>query len=301
MKRDRKSIFDSLLTNVKSRKSSSESSDSSADEKPSIEPVKSKGIKSTPKQNKSHTDVTVRLHNADMLTKYKNKNPHLVIEKPKTTTNCLPNELDDDDEVWLCEIPNIVDVNELVGKSIKLGSKKCFVKTEDGLIECSSEKYESDPVYQNTISIVFQKNDAQLAIKNVKPTGRLTFRAKANELIDNPLENAPQTKPHQSTLFPTNLVSRHPLHGRQFEDSIKVKKSIQKKLKIAEEASMQKATETKIKTEKDADITDEVVPTTKKSKKRRADSQSNAEVEPKKSRTEIKIENDDDLSWIKSL
>lgn len=304
MKRER----NTSITKVKKRKAStsSESSDSMEENTTiSIEPS-SPRIDRKPSANKSKTrsDVTVRLQNADMFSKYKNKNPHLVIEQPKSTSNCLASEISDDDEIWLCEIPNAFDVNEMVGKKIKLGSKKCFVKTENGKIECALEKYESNEVYQNSVSIAFQNNDSQFIIKNIKPAGRLTFRARAKDLVDNPLENAPPVKPHKCTIFPDNIIVRHPLHGHLFEDRINVKRSVQEKLKNAEEASMHKTTTVEIKKEKDiAEQPNKLkVPKPKKSMKRKVDSQSDSESEPaKKSRIEIKVENDDDLSWIKSI
>lgn len=297
------------ITKIKRRtaSSSSESSSDSIEENTTIplEPSTSRNeSKSSAKKSKTKSDVTVRLRNADMFSKYKNKNPHLVIEQPKTTSNCLANEISDDDEIWLCEIPNAFDVNEMVGKTIKLGSKKCFVKTENGKIECASEKYESNEVYENSVSVAFQNNDSQFTIKNIKPIGRLTFRSRANDLIDNPLENAPQVKPHECTIFPDNIIVRHPLHGHLFEDRINMKRNVQKKLKNAEVASMQKIPTIQIKKEKDnAEQPDELtVLKPKKSKKRKANSRSNSESEPaKKFKTEIKIENDDDLLWIKSI
>lgn len=300
MKRERNTSITKSKKKKQSSSSSSESSSETSDEKPTISTTTSDSstseeIQSSPKKTKNQSNnISVRLQNTDMFTKYKNKNAHIIIEPPKTTSNCLPIDLSDDDEIWLCEIPSIVNVNELVGKSIKLGSKKCFVKTDGGQIECASEKYESHIVYENSMSLAMQDNDGKFTIKNLKPIGRLTFRAKADELLDNPLENAPAVKPHQCTLFPENIVMRHPLHGRQFEDRIKLKKTIQKQLKHAQDASMQKLP---IKQEN----TDEAISTVKKSKKRKADTQETAEIEAKKIKTEIKVEHDDDLSWIKSL
>lgn len=296
------------ITKVKKRKASSSSESSDTIEENitiPIEPSSSRNeSKCSAKKSETRSDVTVRLQNTDMFSKYKNKNPHLVIEQPKTTSNCLASEISDDDEIWLCEIPNVFDVNEMVGKTIKLGSKKCFVKTENGKIECASEKYESNEVYENSVSVAFQNEGSQFIMKNIKPTGRLTFRSRANDLVDNPLENAPQVKPHKCTIFPDNIIVRHPLHGHQFEDRINVNRSVQEKLKNAEEASMQKTTTVQVKKEKGiAEQPNELtVSKPKKSKKRKADAQSHSESEPaKKSKIEIKVENDDDLSWIKSI
>lgn len=294
------------LTKVKSRKSSTSSNSSSSDESKISVVTPQRKTSKTPDKSSSKSSTTpknlsVRFQNADMLTKYRNKNPHLKIENPRTTSNCLANEIGDDDEIWLCEIPNAIDVDELVGKSIKLGSKKSLMKTQNGQIECASSKFDSsNDVYQNTLSVVFQNNDSQLSVKNIKPVGRLTLYKKIDD-SDDAIELIPNGR-HPCTVFPNNLAVRHPLLGRQFDEQIQISEAIKKKLAEAKVASQKSQSMVRVKREREE--SDNISHTTpRKTKKRKAEPSKEDAATPKKLKKDIKIENghDDDLVRIKQI
>lgn len=288
---------------VKSRKSSTSSMSSTSEEinesKSDVNTVQRKEPSASQGSSSKSNNLTVRFQNADMLTKYRNKNSHLKIENLRTTSNCLADEISDDDEIWVCEVPNAIDVNELVGKSIKLGSKKSLIKAENGEIECASAKFDSsNEVYQNTLSVVFQNNDSQLAVKNIKPVGRLTFYKKIDDTED-VFDLTPSGR-HPCTIFPDNLAVRHPLLGRHFDEHIDVSEAIKKKLAEAKSASEQNHRTVRIKKEqKQSD--NNVQESPRKSKKRQASE--TTEHSPKKVKKEVKIENghDDDLVRLKEL
>lgn len=242
----------------------------------------------------SQANVTVRMENADMLSKYRQKNPHIKIMAPQTTTNFASDEISDDDEIWICDVPESIDINKLVGKSIKLGSKKSTIETDDGAIGYSSSKYESDSIYQNTLSVVFQENDSTLKIKNIKPVGRMAFYQKLNH-SEEPIELQP-TGRHECTLFPENLVPRHPLFGRKFDDKISLNETIKSKLSEAQVASLQPTV--RVKQEKDET---NIHSPSKKPKKRKGETVDNS-ISHKKLKVEIKTETeDDDLNRIKQI
>lgn len=230
---------------MKRRRSSTSSSGEQADTKnaPS-QPHPSKRTRRTSENNRSKSQISVRLQNADMLTKYRNKNPHIIIEMPKNKSNCMGNEIGDDDEIWLCEIPNSIDVEKLIGKSLKLGSKKSTIKiTDETQLECVSSKFDQQNggVYANAMSVVFQNDDAKLSVKNLKALGHMSIHKKIDGNQRETIELSP-TVHHECTVFPESLRVRHPLFGNHFEDKIKLSKRIGQRLAeaaVETEAEMQ--------------------------------------------------------------
>lgn len=244
-------------------------------------------------------NITVRLENSDMLSKYRVKNPNIKIGRSKGTTNLAANDLSDDDEIWICELPATINVNKLIGKSIKLNSRKSSIQTGDGEFEFSSSKFEnSSSVYQNRLSLVLQNKDSQFSIKNINPAGRMALHAKIDNRED-PIELTPTDRP-ECTIFPENLTARHPLFGRNFDEKIKVNEAVQKRLNEAQATTPGEVQHiTRIKQEKDKSSTQE---SPKKMKKRKLESVDDSEVLTKP-KQKIKIENhdDDDLDRIKLI
>lgn len=302
MKREKKTPV-----KVKSRKSSSSSSDSSSESQNKSTKVRkhkqrdeSRVLVEECNSNEQQANVTIRLENSDALAKFRQRNPDVQIANPTTTSNFTADEISDDDEIWICDIPESIDVDKLVGQSIKLGSKKSTIKTEDGVIQCTSSKYEStysNGVYQNQLSVIFQNSDGQYSMKNIRPMGRMMFHKK----LDNSEETFEPTVAgrHECTVFPENLVVRHPLLGRHFEDKIKLSKAVQKNLNEAQIASNSQAVH--VKQEKDESET-KSKSSPKKSKKRKGDPIEDSR-SSKKRKAEIKTEiaQDDDLDRIKQI
>lgn len=241
--------------------------------------------------NETSAKISVRLENTNSLTKYRNKNSHIKIEHLTTSSNFDATEISDGDEFWICEIPTTIDVNQLIGKSVKLGNRKSSFSTDGGEIGCISTKFDdTNEVYQNTVSLVFQ-NKSELMVKNIKPDGRLTLHTKIDSEPSIEL-NEYSSGRHECTVFPDNLVVRHPLLGRKFEDKINVRKDIKEKLNDAQKAT-ESVPSVRIKQEKKNDTG-----TPKKTKQIKTNSSSAIMPSEK-----IKTENghDDDLDRIKHI
>lgn len=287
---------------------------SSSDEAPApVQPThRSKKDKKKRKELDSHedNDLTVHLRNADMFAKYREKNPHIAFQKSQTTSNFTPDELSDSDEVWVFEVPNGIDPTALVGQTVKLGSRRSALKLNDAdSYECVSEKYDEP----KTVSLVCQKKNAQLAMKNTRPIGRVVLRQKLGASLEVPI-NLDESKVNVKVPMPTNLKVRHPIHGVNYEDSIALSETIKEKLAKAESASLhkpsrknrgEKALAGDIETIKieDASV---AARETKKRKLTALDSDEEGVLTVSKKvkrESEIKIEDatDADLDWIKQI
>lgn len=176
--------------------------------------------------------VQVRLHNTDSFTTYRNKYDHLAIDQMALATHFEPDDIDDDDDIWLCEVPNGIDVNEFIGKSIKLGGTSKTISTSDGgHFECVSEVQKNGDgiVGNDSMSIVLQNHDAKLSIKNVKVQGRLTFRHKLDDDASDELQIDDNIAYKAGTEFPKNLRVRHPLYGFQYDQYIDLDAAVKQK------------------------------------------------------------------------
>lgn len=290
--------------------SSSGSGDSDQNNTKESEQPQSKRAKTTGENNrsanKSQPNISVRLQNADMLSKYRNKNAHIVIENPKTKSNYMATEIADDDEIWLCEIPNSVDVNKLIGKSLKLGSKRNDIKLSDeSQLECVSSKFESqqkDGVYVNTVSVIFQSDDGKLSVKNLKANGQMSIQKKIQDDQRETVQLDPTVR-HECTIFPESLRIRHPLFGNNFQDKIKIKQEVTEKLAAAATQAIDKTSnggdcdDIQIKQEKD-DSSNHNSP--KKSSKTSKSIDTPISVKTEKNKT-TRNGMDDDLARIKQI
>ncbi|XP_066586792.1 uncharacterized protein [Prorops nasuta] len=123
-------------------------------------------------------------------------------------------ELSDNEEFWLMDIPKTVDPKQLKEQSIALGSKSKFkVKDEKYYTANCSNKF--------NITCIFKtgKREPRFKTVNIKPEGSIVLRKK--------LSNMPKVKPTSvisaSVPFPQNLKPRHPLFGVVYDDIVKVK------------------------------------------------------------------------------
>lgn len=291
------------------RRRSSSSSGSDSPKEPASEPPQSKRTKTTGENtssaSKSQPNISVRLQNADMLSKYRNKNAHIAIGNPKTKSSFKATEISDDDEIWLCEIPNSVDVNKLLGKSLKLGSKNNIIKTSDDTqLECVSSKFDKlgNGVYANTVSVVFQSDDGKLSVKNLKASGQISMHTKIKDEQRETIELEPTVR-HECTIFPESLRVRHPLFGNHFEDKVKINKRIAVKLAAAtqttESTSYGDSNGIQIKQEKDDSSSTSGTP--KKSSKASKSSDKMNAAKTDKSKIARNGGMDDDLARIKQI
>lgn len=288
---------------------SSSSGDQNNTKGSSSEQQQSKRKKTTSENNRSagasnsQPSVSVRLQNADMLSKYRNKNSHIVIENPKSKSNYMGTEISDDDEIWLCEIPNSIDVNSLLGKSLKLGSKKTNIKiTNETQVECVSSKFDqqNDAVYANTVSVVFQNDDAKLSLKNLKARGTMSIHKKIDDDPRETIQLHPTVR-HQCTIFPESLKVRHPLFGYDFADKIEINERIAQKLAADQAIDNDSYGDDGIciKQEKDDDSSTNVSP--KKASKASKSNDKSISIKTEENQTTSRNGLDDDLDRIKQI
>lgn len=263
------------------------------------------------KLNKSSTsrqsDHFARFRNTEMITKYKAKNPHISVQSSNLSSQFVAEELSSDDEVWLFQAPASLDVTQLVGQSLKLGSRNSTVSVSNEKIECVSEKYD-DP---KAMAIICPQRNAQLSLVSFNPAGRVLLRSNINDENEEAISFDELTSTVKVP-FPANLKVRHPLHGIDFEKKIKVDPDVKSKLQDAQIASLKKPRAKKIKREtvdEDADVRMDVTPDTspkKKTKKRKLEVDNGNDDDdipflPKKIRTQIDGDDENDLDWIKQL
>lgn len=294
------------------RKVESNSGSSSSDDAPAPTDHQSKKEKAKRKVSESFEDgdLTVHLRNADMFAKYREKNPHIAFKNPRTTSNFTPDELSDSDEVWIFEMPNDINPTELIGQTVKLGSRRSALKLSDaGNFECVSEKYDEP----KSVSLVCQKKNSQLTVKNTRPIGRVVLRQKLPASLDIQYD-LDESKVNAKVPMPKNLKIRHPIHGVSYAKSIELSESIKEKLAKAELASLHRPSRKHVSAKSSAGnietIKIEDVPATpRKSKKRKLDiTESGDDAVPTASK-KVKIENhinsedaaDNDLDWIKQI
>lgn len=289
---------------------------STSDEAPAPAPVESTHRSKRDKrkrkdsENSEDDDLTVHLRNADMFAKYREMNPHIEFQKSQTTSNFTPDELSDSDEVWIFEVPNDIDPTALVGQTVKLGSRRSALKLNDvDNYECVSEKYD----VPKTVSLVCQKKNSQLIVKNTRPVGRVVLRQKLAASFEVPIDSD-ESKVNAKVPMPKNLKVRHPILGVNYEDSIELSETIREKLAKAEAASLHRpARKNRGNKAPAGDIEtikiEEPAATPRKSKKRKlATVDSDEDALPASSKkvkreNEVKVEDsaETDLDWIKQL
>lgn len=275
----------------------SQSSDgnlSEMDSSPSKSPRKKQD---TTKQSKLAT-VQVRLSNTNSFTTYKNKNEHLTFEHTAVASQFRPEDISDDDEIWMCEIPNSIDTNELIGKTIKLGGTSKSISTSNGSqIECVSDiQKDDDGIVGETVSLVLQQSDSKLSIKNVKANGRITFRHKIDDNPEQHLEIEDNIPYKAGTDFPKNLRIRHPLYGFQYNDFVDLDAKVQEKLLGIRQHKIT------LKDEPQHNVVKAEQITPKKMKKRKAESNDEDEpIDTKRSKIKEPHAESEDLAWIRKL
>lgn len=293
----------------RSPSSSSSGSDQNSPNESASEPPQSKRTKTTGETSrsasKSQPNTSVRLQNADMLSKYRNKNSNIAIANPKTKSNFTATGISEDDDIWLCEIPNSVDVNKLLGKSLKLGSKKNIIKiSDDTQLDCVSSKWDkqNDGVYANTVSVIFQGDDGKLSVKNLKPSGRMSMHTKIKDEQRETVELEPTVR-HECTIFPESLRVRHPLFGNHFEDKVKISKRIAVKLAAATQAteSTSSGDSNGIQIKQEKDDSSSTSGTPKKSSRASKSTDKTNAAKTDKSKTVRNGGMDDDLARIKQI
>ncbi|PBC30273.1 CCR4-NOT transcription complex subunit [Apis cerana cerana] len=147
---------------------------------------------------------TIRPHNIDDLIQGEN----LIVETTDSTFNL--DDLSDNEDIWIMDIPTTIDPRELKGQTLVFGEKSKF--------KINDEKYcaVNQEVKCNVTCVLHtDKVKSRYKTVNLKPAGTITVRRK--------LSSIPKTKPIQiencSVPFPKNLKIRHPLFGVSYEET----------------------------------------------------------------------------------
>ncbi|XP_046585850.1 uncharacterized protein LOC107226779 [Neodiprion lecontei] len=156
------------------------------------------------------------------------------------------NDLSDDDEIFIMDVPKTVNPKELKGQKIRLwGKNKLQIANQ------LYETYEEDPT---NISCVFSIDGEQCSYKavNLTPVGCMRVRQKLPKSLH--IEMASVEK--ITVPFPENLKVRHPLFGAAYEDKINTKHN---KI-LNDNGSLKAKSEAKLKTNKKANNASEKRP-----------------------------------------
>lgn len=148
-----------------------------------------------------------------------------------------------EDEVWLFQCPQSVDVEKLVGNKLKLNSHQNLVNAD----ATSKFEYHSEsPVNQFYTVISKSEDKIKHEAFSFKAAGVVRIQHEIPELVHCDLVEAVKV----NVPYPQNLKIRHPLLGFQFEDKSTLSKSVLRSLRKAVTASNIAKAENLMKEEK---------------------------------------------------
>lgn len=149
-----------------------------------------------------NTLATARPQNLNELVKEED----LIVES--TDSSFTLEDLSDNEDIWIMDIPRTIDPTELKGQTLTFGEKSKF-KVQD-------EKYCAvNHEIKSNVTCIFNTNSVKSRYKavNIKPVGTISVRKK--------LSSVAKTKSIQiencGVPFPKNLRTRHPLFGVSYE------------------------------------------------------------------------------------
>lgn len=113
-------------------------------------------------------------------------------------------DLSDSEDIWIMDIPRLIDPQELCGQAITFGDKSKFkIKDERYCTVAHETNYNVTCVFKT------EKKLLEYKIVNIKPTGSLTMRRK----LPGALKLQPVSKEKCDVHVLDNLKQRHPLLG----------------------------------------------------------------------------------------
>ncbi|XP_076759433.1 uncharacterized protein LOC143428447 [Xylocopa sonorina] len=134
----------------------------------------------------------------------------LIVES--TDSSFSLDDLSDNEDVWIMDIPLTIDPKELEGQTLVFGEKSKF-KVKDGRYCALNHEVKCN------ISCVLNTGKVKSKYKtvNIKPKGTITVRRK----LSNILKTTPMQIEDCSVPFPKNLRIRHPLFGVSHEGNVR--------------------------------------------------------------------------------
>lgn len=135
------------------------------------------------------------------------------------------NNITSKEDVYIIQIPVKLDPRRLIGSSISLNGSVRFNKKYDSIVSLESQ----DP-------IVVCTNNQSKSLKVIRPAGTIKLQRRLRyekvsevpELID------------KTVAFPSNLKSRHPLFGSNFDNKIDLDEHVKMKLNSLCESNVKK-------------------------------------------------------------
>lgn len=281
-------------------------SNHSSEGDPDTLPAISSPSNRSPNKSKRKSENVVKFRNTLMISEYQEKNPHITVQNLDDESQFNADEITTDDDVWIFQAPASMDVSQLLGQTFKLGSRSSTVQVDDQSFECVTEKF-SEP---KGMSMICTQKNTQMALVSFVPKGKVVLRAAINGAENDEAIDFTGLETSVRVPIPDNLKVRHPLHGANYADLIKLDKAIRSKLEESNSVVIQKSRPKKMKRkpisdeELDAETKFKTEPISpkKKSRKRKLDSNhDDDEGVPKKAKIRIDTEDGNDLEWIKQL
>lgn len=159
------------------------------------------------------------------LNQYLAKGSHLKTLKPNRNPPALTRQgINTEDEVWLFQCPHSVDVEKLVGNTLKLNSQKHTDPT-------TKFEYQSESPVNNQYYTVISKSEDKNKHEafSFRAAGVVRIQHEIPEVVNCDVVEAVTV----NVPYPQNLKIRHPLLGFQFEDKSILSKSVRRSLRKA--------------------------------------------------------------------
>ncbi|KAJ8681846.1 hypothetical protein QAD02_017638 [Eretmocerus hayati] len=153
----------------------------------------------------SSSSYIARPHTVDELVKKGTLTPELELQSTFNLEN-----LDQDEELWVIDIPGTINPLQLKGQSLQLGEKSKFKVGEERY--CASNRGS-----KSSLTCVFKTNDESRMYKtvNIKPSGILSIRRK----LSGTSKKKVQFETSTAVPYPKNIKLRHPFFGVHVDNS----------------------------------------------------------------------------------
>ncbi|XP_046753550.1 uncharacterized protein LOC124416478 [Diprion similis] len=137
------------------------------------------------------------------------------VEQDTTKAYFRLKDISDDDEIWIMDVPNMINPKDLESQTILLGGKS-VLKFGDDCYKVSSKPSKGVCNLSCVLTTSKRKNDYK--ILNIRSKGHMKFRQKISVMSDSNLVPSELPSPKTAVPFPKNLKIRHPLFGATYED-----------------------------------------------------------------------------------
>lgn len=165
------------------------------------------------------------------LSPYLAKSQHLkVLTANRNPPALTRQDIGTEDEVWLFQCPQTVDVEKLVGTKLKLNSQQHLVPAD----ETTKYEYHSSPANTQFYTVISKSADKNKhEAYSFRAAGVVRIQHEIPEVVPCDVFNAVDAR----VPYPENLKVRHPILGFDFEKTSTLSKSVRRSLRKAVIAS----------------------------------------------------------------